>query len=112
MPAIWLALTDYDQIDEVAAIGPDFPGVQALRRVIRGLHLTANMRGLRCLSVRFCLRTLAARKWKSGRYLSAAASITPRRSTVPRCRRRGFSRTTTTQAEALHRLVEAYLSLG
>ncbi len=105
-----LALSYYDQIDEVGRDqGLTFQALQALRRVIEDYPDSEYARAA-VLKFDLAYDHLAGKEMEVGRYYlrrnNYAASINRFRVVVE------DFQTTTHTAEALHRLVEAYLSLG
>jgi outer membrane protein assembly factor BamD len=105
-----LALSYYDQIDEVGRDqGLTFQALQALREVIEEYPDSEYARSA-ILKFDLAFDHLAAKEMEIGRYYlkrgNYAASINRFRTVV-----QDFQ-TTTHTAEALHRLVEAYLALG
>jgi outer membrane protein assembly factor BamD len=105
-----LALSYYDQIDEVGRDqGLTFQALQALREVIERYPDTPYARSA-VLKFDLAFDHLAAKEMEIGRYYLRLghypAAINRFRAVVE------DFQTTTHTAEALHRLVEAYLSLG
>lgn len=105
-----LALSYYDQIDEVGRDqGLTFQALQALRTVIERYPDSEYARSA-ILKFELAFDHLAAKEMEIGRYYLRrehfAAAINRFRVVVE------DFQTTTHTAEALHRLVEAYLSLG
>jgi len=105
-----LALTYYDQIDDVGRDqGLTFQALQALRFVIENYPDTEYARSA-ILKFDLAFDHLAAKEMEIGRYYLArghqAAAINRFRAVVENYQ------TTTHTPEALHRLVEAYLQLG
>ncbi len=105
-----LALSYYDQIDEVGRDqGLTFQALQALREVIEQYPDSEYARSA-ILKFDLAFDHLAGKEMEIGRYYlkrgNYAASINRFRTVV-----QDFQ-TTTHTAEALHRLVEAYLALG
>ena len=105
-----LALSYYDQIDEVGRDqGLTFQALQALRAVIEEYPDSEYARSA-MLKFDLAFDHLAAKEMEIGRYYLKkkhyAAAINRFRVVVEQFQ------TTTHTAEALHRLVEAYLSLG
>ncbi|MDA5094476.1 outer membrane protein assembly factor BamD [Aliiroseovarius sp. KMU-50] len=105
-----LALSYYDQIDEVGRDqGLTFQALQALRAVIEGYPDTEYAKSA-ILKFDLAFDHLAGKEMEIGRYYLKrkhyAASINRFRVVVENFQ------TTTHVAEALHRLVESYLSLG
>ncbi|WP_299784925.1 outer membrane protein assembly factor BamD [uncultured Marivita sp.] len=105
-----LALSYYDQIEEVGRDqGLTFQALQALRTVIERYPDSEYARSA-VLKFDLAFDHLAAKEMEIGRYYLRrdhyAAAINRFRSVVE------DFQTTTHTAEALHRLVEAYLSLG
>jgi outer membrane protein assembly factor BamD len=105
-----LALSYYDQIDDVGRDqGLTFQALQALREVIEEYPDTEYARSS-ILKFDLAFDHLAAKEMEIGRYYlkrgNFAASINRFRVVVEQYQ------TTTHTPEALHRLVEAYLSLG
>ena len=105
-----LALSYYDQIDEVGRDqGLTFQALQALREVIER-HPDSQYARSAILKFDLAFDHLAAKEMEIGRYYLKrehyAAAINRFRVVVE------DFQTTTHTAEALHRLVEAYLSLG
>ena len=105
-----LALSYYDQIDEIGRDqGLTFQALQALRAVIEQYPDTEYARAA-VLKFDLAFDHLAAKEMEIGRYYLKrkhyAASVNRVRTVVE------DFQTTTHTAEALHRLVEAYLSLG
>ncbi|APX90570.1 outer membrane protein assembly factor BamD [Brevirhabdus pacifica] len=105
-----LALSYYDQIDEVGRDqGLTFQALQALRTVIERYPDSEYARSA-ILKFDLAFDHLAAKEMEIGRYYLKrghyAAAINRFRVVVEEFQ------TTTQTAEALHRLVEAYLSLG
>jgi outer membrane protein assembly factor BamD len=105
-----LALSYYDQIDEVGRDqGLTFQALQSLRRVIETYPDSEYARSS-VLKFDLAFDHLAAKEMEIGRYYLKrnhfAAAINRFRVVVE------DFQTTTHTAEALHRLVEAYLSLG
>jgi outer membrane protein assembly factor BamD len=105
-----LAISYYDEIDEIGRDqGLTFQALQALRAVIEGYP---NSEYARSAMLKFDLAFdhLAAKEMEIGRYYLArrhyAPAINRFRVVVEQFQ------TTTHTAEALHRLVEAYLALG
>lgn len=108
--AYLLALSFYDQIDEVGRDqGLTFQALQHLRRVIEEYPDTDYARSA-VLKFELAFDHLAAKEMEIGRYYLRRDHFT---SAINRFRVvvEDFQ-TTTHTAEALHRLVEAYLSLG
>ncbi len=105
-----LALSYYDQIDEVGRDqGLTFQALQALRAVIER-YPDSEYAGSAILKFDLAFDHLAAKEMEIGRYYLRRKHFT---SAINRFRVvvEDFQ-TTTHTAEALHRLVEAYLSLG
>ncbi|WP_293572619.1 outer membrane protein assembly factor BamD [Phaeobacter sp.] len=105
-----LALSYYDQIDEVGRDqGLTFQALQALRTVIE-VYPDSQYTNSAILKFDLAFDHLAAKEMEIGRYYLRKGHYT---SAVNRFRVvvEDFQ-TTTHTAEALHRLVEAYLSLG
>ncbi|MEX1234124.1 MAG: outer membrane protein assembly factor BamD [Roseovarius sp.] len=105
-----LALSYYDQIDEVGRDqGLTFQALQALRRVIE-VYPESEYARTAMLKFDLAFDHLAAKEMEVGRYYLRRDHFT---SAINRFRVvvEDFQ-TTTHTAEALHRLVEAYLSLG
>jgi outer membrane protein assembly factor BamD len=105
-----LALSYYDQIDEVGRDqGLTFQALQALRQVIE-LYPDSEYARSAILKFDLAFDHLAAKEMEIGRYYlkkgQYSAAINRFRTVV-----QDFQ-TTTHTAEALHRLVEAYLALG
>ena len=105
-----LALSFYDQIDEVGRDqGLTFQALQALRQVIEGYPDSEYARSA-VLKFDLAFDHLAGKEMEVGRYYLRrkhyTAAINRFRVVVE------DFQTTTHTAEALHRLVEAYLSLG
>lgn len=105
-----LALSYYDQIDEVGRDqGLTFQALQALREVIE-LYPDSEYTSSAILKFDLAFDHLAAKEMEIGRYYLRrehyTAAINRFRVVVE------DFQTTTHTAEALHRLVEAYLSLG
>jgi outer membrane protein assembly factor BamD len=105
-----LALSYYDQIDEVGRDqGLTFQALQALRQVIE-VYPDSRYASSATLKFDLAFDHLAAKEMEVGRYYLRrdhyAASINRFRVVVE------DFQTTSHTAEALHRLVEAYLSLG
>ena len=105
-----LALSYYDQIDEVGRDqGLTFQALQALREVIER-HPDSSYARSAVLKFDLAFDHLAAKEMEIGRYYlkrgHQTAAINRFRAVVE------DFQTTTHTAEALHRLVEAYLSLG
>ncbi|MBA97690.1 outer membrane protein assembly factor BamD [Sulfitobacter sp.] len=105
-----LALSYYDQIDEVGRDqGLTFQALQALRQVIEGYPDSEYARSA-VLKFDLAFDHLAGKEMEVGRYYLRrkhyTAAINRFRVVVE------DFQTTTHTAEALHRLVEAYLSLG
>jgi outer membrane protein assembly factor BamD len=105
-----LALSYYDQIEDVGRDqGVTFQALQALRGVIEGYPNSEYARSA-ILKFDLAFDHLAAKEMEVGRYYLKrdrfAASVNRFRIVVE------DFQTTTHTAEALHRLVEAYLSLG
>ena len=105
-----LALSYYDQIDEVGRDqGLTFQALQSLRRVIE-LYPDSEYASAAILKFDLAFDHLAGKEMEVGRYYLRrkhyTASINRFRVVVE------DFQTTTHTAEALHRLVEAYLSLG
>ncbi|TDE41067.1 outer membrane protein assembly factor BamD [Antarcticimicrobium sediminis] len=105
-----LALSYYDQIDEVGRDqGLTFQALQALRTVIE-VYPDSEYATPAMLKFDLAFDHLAAKEMEVGRYYlrhkQYAASVNRFRVVVE------DFQTTTHTAEALHRLVEAYLSLG
>lgn len=105
-----IALSYYDQIDEIGRDqGLTFQALQALRAVIEGYPDTEYARSA-VLKFDLAFDHLAAKEMEIGRYYLKrqyyAAAINRFRVVVE------DFKTTTQTAEALHRLVESYLSLG
>lgn len=108
--AYLLALSYYDQIDEVGRDqGLTFQALQALRRVIEQYPDSEYAR-TSVLKFDLAFDHLAAKEMEIGRYYlkrgNYAAAANRFRTVVE------DFQTTTHTAEALHRLVESYLSLG
>ncbi|MGR3571893.1 outer membrane protein assembly factor BamD [Brevirhabdus sp.] len=105
-----LALSYYDQIDEVGRDqGLTFQALQALRTVIERYPDTEYARSA-ILKFDLAFDHLAAKEMEIGRYYLKRGHYT---AAINRFRVVVEDFQTTTQtAEALHRLVEAYLSLG
>lgn len=108
--AYLLALSYYDQIDEVGRDqGLTFQALQSLRRVIEGYPESEYARAS-VLKFDLAFDHLAAKEMEIGRYYlkrgQYAAAVNRFRTVVE------DFQTTTHTAEALHRLVESYLSLG
>ncbi|PUB18836.1 outer membrane protein assembly factor BamD [Yoonia sediminilitoris] len=108
--AYLLALSYYDQIDEVGRDqGLTFQALQSLRRVIEQYPDSEYAR-TSVLKFDLAFDHLAAKEMEIGRYYLKrgyfAASVNRFRTVVE------DFQTTTHTAEALHRLVEAYLALG
>jgi outer membrane protein assembly factor BamD len=105
-----LALSYYDQIDEVGRDqGLTFQALQALRAVIEEYPNTEYARSA-ILKFDMAFDQLAAKEMEIGRYYLKRGNYT---AAINRFRVvvQDFQ-TTTHTAEALHRLVEAYLALG
>ncbi len=105
-----LALSYYDQIDEVGRDqGLTFQALQALREVIE-LYPDSEYADSAVLKFELAFDHLAAKEMEIGRYYlkrgNYTAAINRFRVVVQ------DYQTTTLTAEALHRLVEAYLALG
>ncbi len=105
-----LALSYYDQIDEVGRDqGLTFQALQALRQVIE-VYPDSKYASSATLKFDLAFDHLAAKEMEVGRYYlrrdNFTAAINRFRVVVE------DFQTTTHTAEALHRLVEAYLSLG
>ncbi len=105
-----LALSYYDQIDEVGRDqGLTFQALQALRKVIE-VYPDSQYASSASLKFDLAFDHLASKEMEIGRYYlrrdNFAAAINRFRVVVE------DFQTTTHTAEALHRLVEAYLSLG
>jgi outer membrane protein assembly factor BamD len=105
-----LALSYYDQIDEVGRDqGLTFQALQALREVIE-LYPDSEYADSAILKFELAFDHLAAKEMEIGRYYlkrgNYTAAINRFRVVVQ------DYQTTTLTAEALHRLVEAYLALG
>lgn len=108
--AYLLALSYYDQIDEIGRDqGLTFQALQSLRRVIEQYPDSEYAR-TSVLKFDLAFDHLAAKEMEIGRYYLKrgfyAASVNRFRTVVE------DFQTTTHTAEALHRLVEAYLALG
>ena len=105
-----LALSYYDQIDEVGRDqGLTFQALQALRTVIE-VYPDSEYAASAVLKFDLAFDHLAAKEMEIGRYYLRRGHYT---SAINRFRVVVEDFQTTTQtAEALHRLVEAYLSLG
>jgi outer membrane protein assembly factor BamD len=105
-----LALSYYDQIDEVGRDqGLTFQALQALRTVIE-VYPDSEYAASAILKFDLAFDHLAAKEMEIGRYYLRRGFYT---SAINRFRVVVEDFQTTTQtAEALHRLVEAYLSLG
>jgi outer membrane protein assembly factor BamD len=108
--AYLLALSYYDQIDEVGRDqGLTFQALQSLRRVIE-VYPDSEYARTSVLKFDLAFDHLAAKEMEIGRYYlkrgQYAAAVNRFRTVVE------DFQTTTHTAEALHRLVEAYLSLG
>ncbi|MQY41043.1 outer membrane protein assembly factor BamD [Epibacterium sp. SM1969] len=105
-----LALSYYDQIDEIGRDqGLTFQALQALRTVIE-VYPDSEYAGSAILKFDLAFDHLAAKEMEIGRYYLRQGHFT---SAINRFRVvvEDFQ-TTSHTAEALHRLVEAYLSLG
>ena len=108
--AYLLALSYYDQIDEVGRDqGLTFQALQALRRVIEA-YPDSEYAGTAVLKFDLAFDHLAAKEMEIGRYYlkrgQFAAAANRFRTVVE------DFQTTTHTPEALHRLVETYLTLG
>jgi outer membrane protein assembly factor BamD len=104
-----LALSYYDQIDEVGRDqGLTFQALQALREVIEQ-YPDSEYADSAILKFELAFDHLAAKEMEIGRYYLKRGNYT---AAINRFRVVQDYQTTTLTAEALHRLVEAYLALG